>query len=103
MKADLDILFTAATDARVEDIPVLLGKLRELEARLLHRLYAPPNADRAVQGEQLLDVEQAAERLKISTDYLYRHWQTLPFARKFAFGLRFSERGLNEYIRNRQR
>ena len=51
------------------------------------------------QPERLLDVEEAARRLNCSTDYIYRHWKKLPFARKEDYGLRFSESGLNAYIR----
>jgi len=64
------------------------------------RLYAAPPVSAGSLPEHLLDVEQAAQRLNVREDYLYRNWKKLPFARKFDFGLRFSESGLNGYIRD---
>jgi hypothetical protein len=38
----------------------------------------PPVEDR------LLDITEAAEILKTTKDYLYRHWRELPFAFEFS-------------------
>lgn len=93
-----DLLATIKA-APLQELPRLLGQLREAEAAAMARLCSvaqPANRE----PEQLLDVEEAAKRLNTSTDYLYRHWKKLPFARKEAWGLRFSASGLNAYIRN---
>ena len=82
-----------------DEVPTMLGQLREVEARLLQRLHTAP-VSAPSQSEQLLDVAEAAARLKVGEDWLYRHWKQLPFARKCDFGLRFSEAELNAYIRN---
>ena len=52
-----------------------------------------------MQKDELLTVEEAAERLKVSEDWLYRHAKKLPFSiwitrRK----LRFSSNGIDHYI-----
>lgn len=87
----------------IADLPRLLGRLREAEAVAMARLYAAVPTSNQSQSEQLLDVGDAARRLNCSPDFLYRHWKQLPFARKYDFGLRFSESGLNAYIRSGQR
>jgi hypothetical protein len=93
-------LLTAAREMPRDELPELLGQLRVIEATAMARLApastrcAPESADR------LLDVEEAAGRLNVSQDFLYRNWKRLPFARKYPFGLRFSESGVNSYIRD---
>jgi predicted DNA-binding transcriptional regulator AlpA len=99
--SDLDKILSAVAPAPLPELPRILGQLREAEATALARLCTTVAAPAS--SEQLLDVEEAAKRLNISTDYLYRHWRQLPFARKLPFGLRFSESGLNAYIRNSQK
>lgn len=85
--------------AKLEDLPRLLGQLRELEAAALARLYAKPATSQTTpEQEQLIDVDEAAKRLNVSTDYLYRNWKNLPFAHKYDWGLRFSSRGIGDYI-----
>ncbi len=55
------------------------------------------------QGEdRLLTVEEAAKKLGLSTDWLYRRARKLPFTVRLGRRLRFSERGLDRYIRQRQ-
>ncbi len=50
--------------------------------------------------DRLLKIDEAAERLQTSKDWLYRHWQVLPFARKLSRKqLRFSSTGIDEYVR----
>jgi len=61
------------------------------------RLTTPPAA--AQRPDELLTVEQAAERLGLSVDYLYRNHPRLPFARRMGRILRFSSLGIDEYIR----
>jgi hypothetical protein len=96
---DLKHLAAALAQMPTSELPWALGQLRELEATAMARLCS--GAQAAVrEPEQLLDVEEAAKRLNTSTDYLYRHWKKLPFACKLPFGLRFSESGLNAYIRS---
>jgi excisionase family DNA binding protein len=65
--------------------------------------------DRAASGaeskltDRLLLVEEAAERLAVTVDWLYRHAKTLPFTvRNGRRQIRFSERGIDRYIRERQ-
>ena len=98
---DIQQLADALASMPMNELPRALGQLRELEATALARLYAAPPASEIVgQPEQLLDVENAAKRLNVSEDYLYRHWKKLPFAHKYDWGVRFSARGIEEYIQH---
>jgi excisionase family DNA binding protein len=53
--------------------------------------------------EELLTVESAAERLGVSTDYVYRHAEQFPFTRHMGRKLVFSSLGIDEYIRKKAR
>jgi len=49
--------------------------------------------------DRLLDITEAAELLKTTKDYLYRHWRTLPFAFELSpRQIRFSLKGMQAYI-----
>lgn len=50
--------------------------------------------------DRLLNIEEAAERLHVSKDWLYHHWKKLPFAVKIAKKiLRFSAQGIDEFVK----
>ncbi len=105
MRQELQLVLTTVRQGPVEDLPRLLGELREVEAAAMVRLMVPAQSSNGGVGghhadEQLLDVEETAKRLTVSEDYLYRHWKKLPFARKYDWGLRFTARGVDEYIRH---
>jgi predicted DNA-binding transcriptional regulator AlpA len=98
---DLEELANALAAMPASELPRVLGQLRELEATAMARLYSSPRASEMIrQPEQLLDIAEAAKRLNVSEDYLYRHWKNLPFAHKYDWGLRFSARGIDEYIQD---
>jgi predicted DNA-binding transcriptional regulator AlpA len=52
--------------------------------------------------DRLLDITEAAEILKTTKDYLYRHWRELPFAFELSpRQIRFSLKGIHTYIEER--
>jgi predicted DNA-binding transcriptional regulator AlpA len=53
-------------------------------------------------SDRLLDVSQAAEKLCVKRDWLYRHHSDLPFRVRHGKLLRFSELGIEDYIRKRR-
>ncbi len=63
------------------------------------RLSAP--APVASTPDELVDVEEAARRLGISTEYLYRHHKKFPFTRREGRKLLFSSAGIAEYLKKR--
>jgi hypothetical protein len=55
-----------------------------------------------METDRLLDITEAAEILKTTKDYLYRHWRELPFAFEFSpRQIRFSLKGIHAYIEER--
>ena len=83
----------------------LLAQVVSLQTVLLARALSAPTAKNS-QGEstddQLLTVEEAAQRLSTTPDWLYHHAKNLPFTKKLSpRQLRFSSKGIEKYLRNR--
>jgi excisionase family DNA binding protein len=89
-----------------EELPLLIGELARLQAEASVRLTsgaANGRRDRTPEApDELLDVEEAARRLSLSCDHLYRHAKELPFTVRIGRRLRFSAKGIERYIRQRQ-
>jgi excisionase family DNA binding protein len=96
MRDELQVVLGVARELPINDLPRLLGDLEEIRCTAMARLTAPAGAQRP---DELLTVEQAAERLEVSVDYLYRNHSRLPFSRRMGRNLRFSSLGIDEYIR----
>jgi excisionase family DNA binding protein len=65
-----------------EELPDVLGLLEAAKARCWARLTAPPPPPRTGDPGRMLSVREAAARLGLSPDYLYRHQHQLPFMQK---------------------
>jgi excisionase family DNA binding protein len=82
-------------------LPTLIAELAGLQARAAARLResdASPEPERNT--DRLLDVREAAARLGMSADWVYRHAHRLPFTRRNGRrAVRFSERGLDAYLK----
>jgi predicted DNA-binding transcriptional regulator AlpA len=93
-----------AAHVPVEVIPALLGELEQIKALLWSRLTVPQNGrgESSSSGDRLLDIQQAALKLGMSKDCLYRNADHLPFTVRIGKKqLRFSEAGIDRYIKNR--
>jgi excisionase family DNA binding protein len=77
---------------------MFLGELEEIRCTATVRLGAPMRGQSS-QAERLLNVEQAAQRLGVSKDYLYRHRNGFPFTRRMGRKLLFSSSGIDLHIR----
>lgn len=97
----------AALAALLADPERALGLPRGEAQRLLLRLSpvvtaltlaasAPQAAELA--EDRILSVEEAARRLNVSRDYLYRHHAELPFTIRRGRKLGFSARGLERWL-----
>jgi excisionase family DNA binding protein len=91
-----------ALDLPLHEAAAMLVRVGALEAMLRARLASPvpasPCASPAAE-DRLLTTDQAAARLGVTRNWLYRHATKLPFARKLSRkALRFSEAGLNRYL-----
>ena len=96
MRNELQTVMMAAREIPSGELPRLLGELEEIRCTAMARLTAPTNVQRP---DELLTVEQAAERLGLSVDYLYKNHSRLPFARRMGRSLRFSSLGIDDYIK----
>jgi excisionase family DNA binding protein len=56
----------------------------------------------APDGDRLLTVEEAARKLGVSKDWIYRRARTLPFVVRLGARLRCSEQGIERWCRQRQ-
>ncbi len=99
----------AAHPERAQELPPevardLLLRLAPLqEALRLGALHADVNGQpEALAEERLLTVEEAARMLGCSKDHLYRHAAKYPFTVRLDSRLRFSARGIERFIRQRQ-
>ena len=89
----------------LQAIPALLCQLAALHSALAARLLSEPAPADGPEpdADTLLEVAEAARRLGTTKDWLYRHAQRLPFTvRMGPRQLRFSAKGLERYIRQRQ-
>jgi predicted DNA-binding transcriptional regulator AlpA len=87
----------------IEEIPGLLGDLEKVRAFLLARLVSGSTKAAKASGgdDRLLDVEETAEMLSTTSDWLYRNAKRLPFTVRIApQQLRFSRRGIQKFIKN---
>jgi len=80
-------------------IPALLMELAALRLTLAASLENSHRPDVGLPHDHLLTVEQAAQQLSVSRDWLYRHSRSLPFVVRQGRLLRFSAKGIDEYLR----
>src|SRR5262249_56346971 len=73
----------ALDEVAAEDLPAVVLYLVALQSGAAARLAACPRPVAVSRNgtEALLDVHEAAARLNISADWLYRHAKRLPFSR----------------------
>jgi predicted DNA-binding transcriptional regulator AlpA len=83
-------------------IAELRGQIGKLDTLLLSRLLNDEQPQPGMDGDRLLTASEAAQKLGATEDWLYRNANTLPFAvRVGKKHLRFSEVGIERYIRQR--
>jgi predicted DNA-binding transcriptional regulator AlpA len=80
---------------------VALNVLCAHEIQLL-RSEAPEHR-KTRRGEHLLGVKEAAQKFGVKADWLYRHHKEPPFTVRCGRLLRFSELGMDEFIRGKSR
>jgi excisionase family DNA binding protein len=99
-------LFRIVSDpARLREVdpqylPILLTQLGALQVALASRLI-PTTKTVEAHTDALLTVHQAAERLCVSPDWLYRRTRSLPFVVRVGRHVRFSDHGIDRFIRGR--
>lgn len=101
MRNELESALSAARTLSPEELPRLLGDLEEIKATALIRLSTP--AIQPQTPDSWLDIDEAAPVLAMSKSYLYRHADKFPFVRHEGRSLRFSARGIQDYLSGRRR
>jgi predicted DNA-binding transcriptional regulator AlpA len=85
------------------DLTLTLSQVAALHLSLaarLRELFPPVSASAA--GDRLLTVADVADRMSLSAHAVYRRAARLPFTVRVGRYLRFSERGLEEYLGSRR-
>lgn len=98
MRQEFQLLLRAAREVPADELPGLLGEIEEIRYTALARLNTPAQALSAG-PDQLLTISEAASRLNVSRDYLYRHRDELAFTRRMGRKLLFSSSGIDHHIR----
>lgn len=99
MRPELQSVLASLSGMATSELPELLGELELVRATALLKMTAPPPAEL---HDELLSVSEAAARLALSTDYLYRHAASLPFTRRIGRKLLFSSKGIDAYLGKRR-
>jgi predicted DNA-binding transcriptional regulator AlpA len=99
VRPELQLALDQARQLPPEELPRLLGDLREVEAVCIMRLASPTVETK----DELLEVPEAAHRLGVSPDYLYHHHTKFPFTRRIGRKLLFSSLGLESYLKKTAR
>lgn len=84
-----------------EHIPALMTQLSAMQASMAARLVSTSEEASTNSPDALLDVVEAAKRLGVSEDWLYRRANKLPFVVRVGRHVRFSVNGIDRFIRNR--
>lgn len=84
-----------------EQIPATLSQLAAWQSQLAARLVAAAPSAAVVVDVRLLTIEEAATKLGVTNEWLYRRSKRLGLAVKLGDGtLRFSSTSLDTYIKN---
>lgn len=95
-------------DVEPAEIPALIVQLASAQAQLAARLLVDPATPDSgkpagdLAHEPLLDVRHAARRLGVSTTWVYRRVNRLPFVIRLERQVRVSAAGLERYLRAQQ-
>jgi excisionase family DNA binding protein len=100
LRQEFQFLLRAAREFPANELPSLLGDIEVIRYTALARLSAPV-CSFSGQPDQLVSITEAARRLNVSRDYLYRHWKEMPFTRRMGRRLLFSSSGIERHIRQR--
>jgi predicted DNA-binding transcriptional regulator AlpA len=90
-------------DLTPDNLARMLSQLAALHLALAARLREIfPSVRTRAPGDRLLTVDEVAQRLSISSHAIYRRASSFPFTVHVGRYLRFSERGLEEYLESRR-
>jgi hypothetical protein len=96
---DLAVDPSLAKSLSSEDAEYMLARLAAVHIPLLVQALSSKGSKTEDTEDRLLNIESAAERLCVKTDWLYRNWRQFVFARKIKRQIRFSSHGVDKYIK----
>jgi len=81
----------------------MLARISSIQPILIGRIASIGNEVKETKApDRLLDVNEASKVLGYSKDWIYRHADKLPFTKRLTpHRLKFSEAGIEKYIKNR--
>jgi predicted DNA-binding transcriptional regulator AlpA len=79
----------------------IAAQLAQLAAYLLMKARAKKKNDNG-EADRLLEADEAAARLGVKKTWLWNHTDKLPFAIRMGRKTRFSERGIEQFIKEKQ-
>jgi predicted DNA-binding transcriptional regulator AlpA len=79
----------------------IAAQLAQLAAYLLLKAQAKEKNGNG-QADRLLEADEAATRLGVKKTWLWNHTDKLPFAIRMGRKTRFSERGIEQFIKEKQ-
>ena len=89
-------------EAPAEELHAILGQLEQMKSTASFRLYTAANNSRnndAKENDELIEVKEASQILKVSENYLYQHSKDLPFTVRMGSKVLFSRKGIERFIR----
>ena len=90
-----------AKDLSSEEAANMLGRVMAVQPTLMVQAMSSKEKEHLKVGDRLLMAGEVACRLNCDRDWVYRNTKKLPFTRRLSSKqLRFSEKGLEEYIKN---
>lgn len=98
----LEKLQASIPDIDQDSCASLIGELEKIKALAYGKMWQREPATNH-QEERLLEIDEAATKLGMTKDYLYRHANKLPFTVRTApRQLRFSLHGIEQYIKKQR-
>ena len=84
-----------------EQIAPLILQLASIQSALAGKLLDFSEGSSPAKADKLLEVKEAAAKLSVTEDWLYRKGNKLPFVVRMGRNIRFSEQGIERYIRQK--
>jgi predicted DNA-binding transcriptional regulator AlpA len=89
------------TELKLLDMPVVAAEAAALQGTMAARLL-DLNSHEKGDEDRLLDVNEAAKKLGCKPQWLYHHSKSLPFIVRLGRKLRFSEKGIDKFIKEQR-
>lgn len=85
-----------------EVLPAVVAQLAALQARAAARMAGVLGVEPVPASETLLSVAEAAQRMNVSKDWIYRHARSLPFVHRVGRSIRIGTRGMDKWLATRR-